>query len=123
MPATIKEFYRGDTKNYAFDFGCGVDITGWKIYFTLKEKKGDADSAATVQVFNVAGDNPGDDILDGKMIVTAHAADTASLIPDTTYFYGFQRVAPGYAAGVPDDVRTLLTGAVRVLQDITVTTV
>jgi hypothetical protein len=119
MSKGIKEFYRGDTKNYSFDFGDGVDITGWKIYLTLKEKSDDTDAASAMQVFSTAGDNTSDSVLNGKMTLTASSIDTATLIPNTNYHYGFQRLIPGS----PPDVKTLLTGVVRVFQDITLTTV
>jgi len=116
--ANIKDFYRGDSKVWRFEFGNGVDVTGWKIYLTLKTNKDDDDSDAVLQVSNTAGDNVLDDISNGTIHLTASSVDTAGakIEPDTKYFYGFQRVIPGS----PVNVRTLHTGTVKILQDITI---
>jgi len=118
MATSINNFYRGDTKNWKFEFGDGVDIAGWKIYFTMKEDKDDADADAMMQVIATAGGNVLDDVYNGLMYVTVTSSDYTKIEPDTKYFYGFQRVVPGS----PVDVKTLLTGTVKVLQDITITT-
>jgi len=122
MATNIKNFYRGDTKAWKFNFGSGSDITGWKIYLTLKENSDDSDELAVMQVFNVAGDTISDDVANGVMYVSASSVDTASLEPDTSYFYGFQRIISGVGSN-PPDVKTLLTGRVKILQDITLTVV
>ena len=119
MASTIADFYRGDTKTYAFNFGTGLDITGWKIYLTFKENADDDDSSAIVQVSNTAGDNASDDIANGLMYVTLSSLESAKFEPNIKYYYGFQRIV----AGSPPDIKTLLTGKVKVLQDITLATV
>ena len=119
MATKLQDFYRGDTRTYAFDFGVGVNITNWKITFTLKENADDPDNLAVLQVSSVAGDNVLDDVLNGKMYITVSSVDTAKLEVGVTYFYGFQRVIVG---SNPPDVKTLHTGKVKILQDITITT-
>jgi len=114
----IKDFHRGDTKTWKFQFGNGVDITGWKIYFTMKVNKEDDDSEAVLQVIATAGDNVLDDVFNGLMFVTATSADTSTIeVSNNKYWYGYQRVI----SGSPPDVKTLHTGSVKVLQDITIT--
>jgi len=115
--ADISNFYRGDTKKYKFDFGAGTDITGWQIVFTLKKNPEDADESADLQVWANAGSDPQDDVLNGIMYLTL-PSDQTSLLDVGQYHYGFQRVIPG----TPPDVKTLLVGKVKVLQDITVKT-
>lgn len=119
MATNIKDFFRGDTVKYKFEFGNGIDITGWIIYFTLKLNKEDEDSDAVMQVSNTAGDNILDDIPNGTMYVTATSIETSAteIEPNTKYFYGFQRVI----AGSPPDVKTLHVGTVKILQGITTT--
>lgn len=118
MATNIRDITRGDTVSWKFEFGNGVDITGWKIYFTMKENKDDDDSSAVLQVINTAGDNVCDDVFNGVMYVTVESTDYDDVEPDTKYFYGFQRVI----AGSPVNVKTLHTGTVKILQDITITT-
>lgn len=117
--ADIKAFYRGDQKTYKFDFGAGTDITNWKIFLTFKEAIDDSDSSAALQVSNTAGDNVLDDIANGIMYLTLTSTDSANLDPEVNYYYGFQRVIVGTS---PIDVKTLLTGRVKILQDITLST-
>ena len=117
----INDFYQGDTKSYRFQFGAGVDITGWKMFFTLKTNETDDDVDAVMQVSAVAGDNVLDDIANGLMYVVASSTDTSSvgIIPNTKYHYDFQRVI----SGTPPDVKTLIAGKVKVMQGITNTVV
>ena len=118
MANSLNDFHRGDTKSWKFEFGNGVDITGWKIYFTMKENKSDDDSSAVLQVIATAGGNDGDDIYNGLMYVTVESSDYDNVEPETKYFYGFQRVIDAS----PANVKTLHTGSVKILQDITITT-
>jgi hypothetical protein len=115
--ADIDDFYRGDTRVYKFVFtdsaGSAIDITGWHIWFTLKTDKTAADTAAALQVDHTVGDNVSDDAVAGTVYVTATSDDTAITVG--TYYYDFQRVIPG----TPPDVKTILAGKVKVLQDVT----
>jgi len=113
--AGISNFYRGDTKKYKFDFGATTDITGWRIVCTLKTNKTDHDNAALLQVWALAGDDAADSPATGIMHITLPSNQT-QYIPEGTYYYDFQRVIDG----APADVETLLSGKVKVLQDITV---
>lgn len=109
----IANFYRGDTKVYKFTF-TGQDITGWDIWFTMKNDESDADDDAVLQVKTTAGSNVIDDPVNGIMYVTLTSAQTDLLNPNN-YFYDFQRVI---SSASPPDVRTLLSGRLKILTDI-----
>lgn len=120
--ADIDDFFIGDTLEWQFDFtddstGLGIDITGYRIYFTMKTLAADADPG-NLQFQTTAGLHPSDDIPNGKMFVRIEHTLTDPLLVQS-YFYDFQRVVPGS----PDDVRTLFDGSVNVKQDITKTIV
>lgn len=117
MAVTVKrlnDIFRGDTKTYKFNFGVGVDITGWTIWFTLKNDRDQGDAYAVLQTFSTAGSNVNDDVLNGIMYLTIPSTLTDEIEP-AIYWYDFQRVIPGS----PPDVRTLLTGQVEIIPDIT----
>lgn len=118
MDDGINDFYRGDLKTYKFSFGQGVDITNYKIFLTLKANEDDPDGSAVMQVSSVAGDHPLDQVNNGIMYLVVKSTDTASVTP-AKYFYGFQRVILG---SNPLNVKTLLTGKVKILTDITIIT-
>jgi hypothetical protein len=112
----IRDFYRGDTKRYKFTFsknGSPVNLTGYEIWFTVKANLDDLDSAAILQVKATAGGDPGDDVANGIMYVTADSTDTE--VEPGSYQYDFQRVIPG----APPDVRTLDKDKVKILPDVT----
>lgn len=113
MAHKIDNFYRGDTKVYKFTF-TGQDITGWSIWFTLKGSEGDLDEAAVLQVSSTAGDDVSDDPVNGLMFLTL-GSDVTDLVEPGEYVYDFQRVI----SGSPPDVRTLLSGSISILVDIT----
>lgn len=114
---SIANFYRGDTKKYKFTFtdanGAPVNITGWEIWLTLKLDVAAVDANAEMQVKHVVGNDVADDPVNGVANLTATSVNTT--IPVGTYQYDMQRVIPGS----PPDVRTLLRGKVKVLQDVT----
>jgi len=115
MTDTVKiaDFYRGDTKVYKFTF-TGQDITGWAIWFTMKNDSSDLDEDAVLQVTATAGGNVLDDPVNGIMYLTLTSSQTNLLEPNE-FFYDFQRVI---ATSSPADVRTLLSGRLRILTDI-----
>ena len=113
----IQNFYRGDTCIYMLSFGTGVDVTGWSVYFTAKLNNTDTDEDAVIQVSTTAGDNDLDDLANGLIYLTLSSIDTSniSIVPDTKYFYDFQRVIPS----TPPIVKTLTSGKVKIMQDTT----
>ena len=117
--ANIKDIPRGDSRPYKFEFGDGVDITGWKIYFTVKEYEDDDDSDSVFQVISTAGDDTNDDIANGRMTLWMESDVSALLEPNQKYWYGFQRVL--IVTGKPPRVTTLTNGNFTALRDITQT--
>lgn len=111
MADNIADFYSGDTKTYKFEFGNGLDITGWKVILSFKEAADDTNS--TVEVSNTAGDNPSDDIPNGVMFLTMNSEESYKLDPDTNYSYSFKREIIG---SNPANLKTLTTGVVDILQ-------
>lgn len=64
--------------------GITIDITDYKIYFTLKEKKEDADSAAKVNKIVTTHT----DATNGETLIEFIAADTADLLGN--YYYSIE---------------------------------
>ena len=64
--------------------GIAIDITNYKIYFTLKEKKEDADSAAKINKIITSHADP----TNGKALIEFIAADTADLLGN--YYYSME---------------------------------
>lgn len=120
----------GDTLRFLFEFQQNtgteaapvwvpIDITGYKVHFTLKTNKDDADVDAILQTFATAGDDQGganypDDLVNGKMYV-AVGSDVSMTIPVNKYFFDFRRVIPG----TPPDVLTIRWGQVKFIDNIT----
>lgn len=113
---TIKPIIRGDTIEYTFNFGAGVDVNGWKIFMTLKRSKNDPDALAYLAVETTAGQHNLDEPDNGIIVLRVDGSDTAN-IPAREYHYDFQRVNPGPNG---TDVKTLLMDIVPVVQDVTI---
>lgn len=88
--------------------GSPVDITGYTYTWTLKDNVDDADPGA----LQVTTTPSGSAAALGQVILTASAATTTNIIPQT-YTYDVQQVN---TTGV---VQTLLIGKVKVVKDIT----
>lgn len=101
MATYIEDIRQGDTVVIAIDYGKGVDITGWKFYFLLREKLDDA--ANVLQVMVTAGDNSEDDILNGLAHLTIPSTSTALLTPGK-YYYAV-KVDKG---GTPTVIKTIV---------------
>jgi hypothetical protein len=116
----ISDFKRGDTKKIRLAFtdgnGTAIDITGWQFWLTLKNDLSDLDAAAVLQVMTTVGDYVDDDAANGIVYIVATSSDTA--IATGSYHYDIQRVI----AGTPPDVLTILSGKVKVTQDVTLST-
>jgi len=112
MPG-ISDFYRGDTLSFDITIkdqnGNPVDITGAKLFFTMKEQPTQSDSEAVVQ--EVVYDHI--DPTEGHTKIIVPSSSTSILVPGKTYYYDFQLVDSN------GNVKTLYAGKVRVLQDIT----
>ncbi len=119
MADELSSFYRGDTRTYKFAFtdsaGAAVDITGWQLWFTLKSDPSVLDAEADLQVSTTAGDQSGDDPVNGIMYLVVTSTDTESLALGR-YHYDIQRVTPNTT---PPSVETILRGRLKVLEDVT----
>jgi hypothetical protein len=101
MGEYVKDFRQGDTKVIKINYGAGVDITGWKFWFTLRKEIGD--STYVAQATTTAGDNPDDDPPNGLAYITLSSADSMT-IPAAKYYYDVQ-VSKG---GSPPVIKTIL---------------
>lgn len=114
----IKDIPRGSTKRWKFTFtdllGVVINITGWKLYFTVKASINDLDVAALIQVNTTAGDDGDDDVLNGVMHLKVTSAETDVL--EDLYHYDFTRVIPG---GTPD-VKVLEVDTVSITKRATI---
>jgi hypothetical protein len=104
----IKGFVKGNTRRYKFQFGTGVNITGWKIYLTFKASPDDADPGLA-QISTTAGDDVLDDTANGLMYVFLDQPSSESLDVGKIY-YEFTRIIPG----PPLEKTTLDKGTVKI---------
>jgi hypothetical protein len=109
----IQDFYRGDTQRYKLTLkdvstGTPIDLTGATIWFTMKSAITDDDTNAVIQkqVTNHI------DAINGVTEIVISSAETQDLKLGS-YYYDFQYVASN------GDVKTILTGKVKVLGDVT----
>ena len=112
---TISNIIRGDTLEYKFNFGAGVDVNGWKIFMTLKRSLGDLDNQAYLAAETTAGQHFEDELENGIIVLRVESSDTED-IPPREYYYDFQRVNPAPGG---TDVKTILIGRVSVVHDVT----
>lgn len=84
MATYISDIRQGDTMVLALDYGQGIDITGWKFYFLLRNELSDSTNVLQVEV--TAGDSPDDDVTNGLAHLTVSAVETGALQPGK-YFY------------------------------------
>jgi len=112
---TDLEIFRGDSKTYNFTFkdsaGVGIPITGYTVYFTVKENETDLDTNAKI---SKSVSDPHSDPDNGKTSISIGPTDTDLDVKN--YFYDFQ---------LKDDsgnITTFLKGNFKVKQDITIST-
>ena len=114
--SNLSPLYRGDTREFEFEFtnsaGLPLDITGHELWFTVKRDIGDADVDAILQKKIVFPSSPQSE--KGEGTLTLDSTETDGLEPGV-YFYDFQRVMPG----IPPVVKTLVSGKISVLPDVT----
>jgi len=108
--ANLNDFYRGDDRNYNLIFvdedDAALDITGWTIFITVKEKLTDADDDAKIKAVGTITDAAG-----GLASFTFTAAQTYDL--DGNYHYDIQiKKADG-------KIFTVTSGKVKVKKDTT----
>ncbi len=104
--------YRGDSREYNITFtnssGGAIDISEWKIYFTVKKNYSDSDSQAIIKEDVTVHDDP----VNGKTKITLLPVDTDHLIP-ARYYYDIQ-IKRG-----EENITTILQGKIRIKADVT----
>jgi hypothetical protein len=96
----LDNFRRGDTFTISFDFGTGVDITGYEIWFSMRDT---FTSDLRLQIKTTCGNNVADEPLNGKMYLFVDEASSIALDPGK-YKWDIQRVIPG----INKDVYTII---------------
>lgn len=83
------EIIRGDDVSLNLHFkdssGADIDITGYKVYFTVKRKLNDSDTLALIKVDVTSHSAP----ITGNTVVSLVNATTDDL-PEGTYYYDLQ---------------------------------
>jgi len=102
---------RGDTKVYNLHFlyanGTDVDITGWKLYFTIKLRVDDTDDQAILKKDITTHIDP----THGKTTIVLSSTETALLRGN--YFYDIQMKK------VDNTIQTFMLDGLEVVADIT----
>lgn len=106
--------YRGDTVSFPLTFkdkdGNPVDITGWIIFFTLKEEIDDVDNDSAAKITKTITDH--DDPTNGETSLKLLSSDTYDL-DKVNYKYDFQyKTSSG-------DIKTFLSGSFKFNKDVT----
>ena len=108
----MNPIYRGDNSSYTLSFknndGTPIDITGWKIYFTMKQHLFQSDEDAALKVDVIVHDDP----VNGKTSIYLTNGLTEKLEP-ITYLYDIQVKKPD------NTVLTIIVDKVEVKADIT----
>ena len=107
----LKPLYRGDDYPIPLAFtknGEVIDITEWKVYFTVKYHDTDSDNEAVIKYDVTEHTDP----TNGKTAIMLTNGETGELIPGK-YVYDIQYKK--------DDgtVKTVMKGKLKVLQDVT----
>jgi len=108
----LSPLFRGDSREFSLTFsdddGKPIDITGWKVYFTLKDSEGDPDSEAILRK-DVTDHH---DAEAGNTRIHLDPSDTNGVQPGE-YHFDFQIKKPN------GDILTVAKGEMRILTDIT----
>lgn len=83
----LEPIVSGDTRSFDFDFSNSngaTDITGWKVWITIKESITVSDSNAAIQKSTTTHDSP----LEGITTLTLDASETK--IETGNYYYDMQ---------------------------------
>lgn len=115
----LPDIMRGDARNYKFTFidaaGQPIDISNTTMWSTLKVAQSDPDSEAVLQksvTFPADAESQA-----GRGYLPWLKSDTESFEPGSKYWYDFQWVR------APEEVHTMAWGQIKILQDVTETTV
>jgi len=100
---------RKTTKTFELQFdsdGAPVDITGWTIYFTVKEKMNDTDANAKISRTVTTHTEP----TNGKTLIELTVSDTD--IPAGNYYYSID------SKDDDDNEQVLFYGRVRIIEPV-----
>ena len=116
MPENIvnlNPIFRGDSREYLLTFtngaGSAIDISEWKLYFTVKKNYRDDDSKAIIKKDIDISDHY--DPENGKTKISLLPEDT-EVVPGS-YYYDIQ------AKRAENDIITVLAGKVEIKSDVT----
>lgn len=107
---------QGSTMGYELPFtknGIGIDITYFKIYFTLKTKKEDADIVAKInKTITIHAD-----AINGKALIEFIASDTSDLLGNYYFSMEFKDTSDLYGEDVLFEGRMTITKNTRTTRD------
>ena len=108
----LKSLYSGDSRDFYLTFtdsdGDAIDITGWKIYFTIKFHYNDTDESAAVK----KDITEHTDAINGKTKFSLVNGDTKDLDARTCWYDIQVKKNTG-------DILTVMSGKIQILRDIT----
>ena len=108
----LSPLFRGDSREYALTFtdkeGAAIDISGWKVYFTLKKNPLINDDGALLKKDTTDHEAP----TEGKTKIVLAPSDTDDLKPGD-YVYDIQIKKPS------GDVITVVKGTLKIEADVT----
>ena len=101
---------RGDSIKIYLVFsldGVPIDITGWTVYFTVKQNEDDPDSSAVISKTVTTHTDP----TQGKTLIEVSADETYNLLGQ--YFYDVQ------SKNTDDEIKTPVFGSILFEKDVT----
>ena len=107
---------QGSTMGYELPFtkdGIAIDITDFKIYFTLKTNKEDADSAAKINKTITIHTDPAN----GKVLIEFSASDTSDLLGNYYFSIEYKDTSELYGQDVLFQGRITITKNTRVTRE------
>ena len=110
------QLYRGDNKSFTLHFtdanGDPIDITGWKIYFTMKRTLIQSDAEADLKQDTTEHDDPENGLTSIHLSNGQTDLLEAGELP-TEYFYDIQ------VKKTDGSILTVVSGVIKVLSDVT----
>ncbi len=106
----LPDITEGDEVTYKLDLDDGdtqIDITGWTVWFTVKEFEYDDDSDAIIQKKLTNHDDPAN----GVTIITLSSSETSTIVGEKYYDIQVKRD--------DDSIQTLVKGHVEFVEGIT----
>jgi len=110
--ADLSMLCRGDTREYDLTFtdaqGDAIDITNWKIYFTMKDTNSNNDDNSSIKIDVTEHESPTEG--KSKILLTALETDT---LHAGKYFYDIQ------VKKADNSILTVVCGKIPVKADVT----